>query len=128
MRKVDGVILRPLRELSLPSLTRSLGSRTYYGGTGESWPYLSDLDPRLLSHLASGDKDYEAVDFGHSVAPSARLADGDVVFLANLYRLGPFRPKASTGARSPVTASASETRYFISQCLDGTGLPRKYTL
>jgi len=83
------VILRPLRERVL---TRTLRSRAYYRGVGESWAYLGDLDSRLLSLLSAGDKDDETVDFGHSVAPPARFGNGDVVLLANFYWLGSVRP------------------------------------
>jgi hypothetical protein len=91
-----------------------LRSRAYYGGVGESWAYLSDLDSHLLSLLSAGDKDDEAVDFGHSVALSARLGNGDVILLTSFYWLGSFRPETSARTRSPVTASVSVTRSFIS--------------
>jgi len=96
------------------ALTRILRSRAYYSGASESWANLGDLDSRLLPLLSSGDKDDEAVNLGHPVSLSAGLGDGDVVLLANLYWFGSFRPKTSTRTRSPVAASASVTRYFIS--------------
>jgi hypothetical protein len=109
-------------------LARSWGSRAYYSCAGESWAYLRDLDPRLLTLLSSDYKDDEAVDLGHSVSLPARLGNGDVVFLADLYRLGSLRPEASAGTRSPETASASVTQYFISQCVDDTDPPDNHTL
>jgi len=54
-------------------LTRALRWCAHNYGAGESWAYLGDLYPRLLSLFSSCDKDDEAVDFGHSVAPSARF-------------------------------------------------------
>ena len=79
-----------------PGLELSDEGSSRRGGAGESWAYLSDLDSRLLSLLSSGDKDDEAVNLGHPVSLSARLGNGDIVLLANLYWFGSFRPKTST--------------------------------
>src|SRR5205809_8121054 len=46
-------------------LTRAPRCCAYNDGAGESWAYLGDPDPRLLSLFSSCDKDDEAIDFGH---------------------------------------------------------------
>ena len=70
MGEVDGLPFRPCQGRVL---TRALRRCAHNYGAGESWAYLGDLNPRLLSLFSSCDKDDEAVDFGHSVAPSARF-------------------------------------------------------
>ena len=119
-KKVRRKDLPPLFELQV--LTRcSSFFAFYFSRVGESWSYLSNLDPRLLVSLSSSDKNDEAVDLCYSVAPVTRLGDGNVVLFTNFNRFGcVVRPKTSTSsatsakARAPRIASLSVTRSFIS--------------
>jgi hypothetical protein len=80
---------------------------------------LRDLDLGLLTLLTSRHKDDKPVDLGHSIAPSARLGNGDFVLLSDFYWLGSVVGWTAAKARSPVTASStlSVTRSsFISEC------------
>jgi hypothetical protein len=68
---------------------------------------LRDLDLGLFTLLASRHKDDKTVDLGHSIAPSARLGNGDFVLLSDFYWLGSVVGWTAAKARSPVTASST---------------------
>ena len=79
----------------------------YLSGAGEPWADLRDLDLGLLTLLTSRHKDDKPVDLGHSIAPSARLGNGDFVLLSDFYWLGSVVGWTAAKARSPVTASST---------------------
>ena len=79
----------------------------YFSGAGEPWADLRDLDLGLLTLLTSRHKDDKPVDLGHSIAPSARLGNGDFVLLSDFYWLGSVVGWTAAKARSPVTASST---------------------
>ena len=82
-------------------------SSFYLSGAGEPWADLRDLDLGLFTLLASRHKDDKTVDLGHSIAPSARLGNGDFVLLSDFYWLGSVVGWTAAKARSPVTASST---------------------
>ena len=76
----------------------------------------------LLPRLSTYDEDDESFNLRHTVASSARLRDGDVVFLTDLDWLGFERPEtASVAVTTAVSAFTSVTRLIQLLAPDALG-------
>jgi len=82
-----------------------------YLTVGVSVPNLSDPDFCFLSFFSSWDEDDETFDLRYSIAASADLSDGNIVFLAHFDRLRFERPW-TTEATTSVATSAFVTYIF----------------